>query len=454
MEFVRSTPLPVLAQEAYQWHSRPGAFYRLNPPWDPVTVIEPPEGLEVGARAIVRAGIGPIRPRMRFEHTVCEPGSRFVDEQIQGPFRHWRHEHRFLPGTDPGTSILQDRLEVEGPLGRFGDRILRGKLERLFRYRQATTRQDLVQWQAFRAEPRKEIVISGGSGLVGRHLTAFLRAQGHQVVWLSRRDGPDRVQWDPERGRVPVALIARADVVLHLAGENLLGRWTRAKRKAIRDSRVTTTALLARTLADVGRKDQVFICASGANAYGHRLKEPVDESASRGEGFLADVCADWEGAADPARQAGIRTVFLRTGVVLSAAGGALNLMLPAFQAGLGGPLGDGKQRFAWIAIDDLVAAVQHILFHRELEGPVNAVAPESPPQREFARQLGRVLHRPAILPVPAIGLRLVLGQMAEETLLADLPVRPKKLLESGYGFTYGSLKPALAHLLGRAAPDA
>jgi uncharacterized protein (TIGR01777 family) len=453
MDCVYSSTLPVSAQAAYRWHARPGAFERLNPPWDPVTVIEPPESLEVGTRVILRGGIGPFRPRMRFEHTLCEPGSRFVDEQVQGPFRQWRHEHRFLPGTEPGTSILEDRLEVDGPLGGLSEGLLRRKLDRLFRYRHTVTRNDLAQWSHVADLPPREILITGGTGLVGRHITAFLLAQGHHVQWLSRSPGPDSLAWDPASGQIPAERIAQADVVIHLAGENLLGRWTAAKRRAIRESRVQSTALLARTLAETGRTDQVFLCASGANAYGYQLDEPVDESAPYGDGFLADVCRDWEAAADPARAAGIRTVFLRSGVVLSAGGGALSMMLPAFCVGLGGPLGRGRQRFAWIAIDDLASLVQHCMIRPDLEGPVNVVAPETPPQGVFARTLGRVLRRPARLPVPAAALRLLLGPMADETLLADLPVRPKKLLESGYGFPYGSLQPVLAHLVGRADPD-
>lgn len=296
-----------------------------------------------------------------------------------------------------------------------------------------------------------KMVVSGASGLVGLALTASLVAGGNRVRRLVRRE-PDQaagdIAWDPAAGRLGPADLEGVDAVVHLGGESIAsGRWSEEKRKRIRDSRVGSTRLLAETLARMERPPQVLICASAVGYYGDRGHECLSEEAAAGKSFLAQVCAEWEAAAEPARAAGIRVVNLRFGVVLAPNGGALRQMLPLFRLGLGGRLGTGDQYWSWIGIDDAVGAVEHVLAVDSLSGPVNVTAPVPVTNREFTAVLARVLRRPAWLPAPSAALRLALGPMADELLLASTRALPKRLLDSGYVVRHAELESALRYLL-------
>ncbi|HEY6290738.1 MAG TPA: TIGR01777 family oxidoreductase [Terriglobia bacterium] len=297
------------------------------------------------------------------------------------------------------------------------------------------------------------IAVTGSSGLVGSGLLPFLAAQGHSVTRVVRpgtRPGPDQVVWDPDAGRIDPAAIGGFDGVVHLAGENIAGaRWTSERKTLIRGSRVKSTRLLAGTLAKLSRPPRVLISASATGYYGDRGDELLTEDSPPGAGFPPELCRDWEDAAETAAQNGIRTVILRIGVVLSPAGGALARMLPPFKAGLGGPVGSGRQYMSWIALDDVAGVIHHALVNASLVGPVNAVAPESVTNREFTRTLGRVLERPAFFAVPPFVLRLAFGEMADALLLASVRAVPAKLEASGYQFLYPELEGALRHVLGK-----
>jgi uncharacterized protein len=299
-----------------------------------------------------------------------------------------------------------------------------------------------------------QVAITGASGMVGSVLTRSLEAGGHRVTPLVRsrdRAGPDAIFWDPAAGHIDVERLEGFDAVVHLAGENLgAGRWTDARKARIRQSRVEGTRLLSEALAHLQRPPQVLISASAVGWYGDRGAEPIDETSPPGEGFLAEVCRAWEAATAPAEDAGIRVVQLRMGVVLSPRGGALAQMLPVFKLGLGGRLGSGDQIMSWIHLDDVVSAYVHALSAPELEGPVNAVAPEPVPNADFTRILASVLHRPALLPVPAAALKLALGRdLAEQALLGGQYVLPRRLTTSGFHWRYPQLEVALRHLLDR-----
>jgi len=295
-----------------------------------------------------------------------------------------------------------------------------------------------------------EVLVSGSSGLVGRALASSLSKDGCEVGALVRRDPRDasEVAWDPAGGTIDESSVGSFDAVVHLAGESVAtGRWTARKRDRILESRVRGTRLLAETLARAADPPRVLVCASATGYYGDRGDEILDEAAAPGTGFLAEVCEEWERAAAPARDAGVRVVHLRIGVVLSTAGGALARMLPLFRLGLGGRLGSGRQWVSWITLDDLVRVIRHALSTESLEGPANAVAPRPVTNRELTRTLGRVLSRPAILPAPAFALRLALGRMADELLLASARVEPHALLESDFEHDHPKLEDALRHVL-------
>ncbi len=304
------------------------------------------------------------------------------------------------------------------------------------------------------------VAITGATGLIGSALARALSRAGDEIVVVSRRPaaagrafeggGAARVvAWDPARGAIDAAGLEGCDVVVHLAGESIAGVWTPGKRARIRDSRVRGTELLAGTLARLSRPPAAFLSASATGYYGDRPPDtPLDEDAPPGTGFLAETAVAWEAATRAAEAAGIRTVRLRTGVVLTATGGLLGAVLPLFRLGLGGRLGDGRQVVSWIALDDVVAAARRIIETPGLSGPVNLVAPGAVTNAEFTRTLGRLLRRPTPFPVPAAVLRLLPGGMGQEMMLAGARVVPRRLEECGFRFAYPELEGALRNALG------
>jgi uncharacterized protein (TIGR01777 family) len=302
------------------------------------------------------------------------------------------------------------------------------------------------------------ILITGSTGLIGSTLVGRW-AGVHEVVRLARRaPDPSRsvspnllsIVWDPASGAPPPPELEGFDVVVHLAGESIAGGlWTKEKKRRIRESRVHGTRGLAEALARLKRKPRVLVCASAVGWYGDRGDAILDETTAPGTGFLAQACRDWESAAHPAREAGIRVVWTRFGIVVSKRGGALAAMLPAFRLGLGGPLGSGHQFMSWVALDDLAGAVDHAIADERLAGPVNVTSPEPVTNEEWTRTLGRVLGRPTFLRVPAFALRLLPGNMADEALLASARVVPRRLQETGYGFRWAGLEGVLRREVGR-----
>lgn len=295
-----------------------------------------------------------------------------------------------------------------------------------------------------------KIVVSGSSGLIGSALVPALRASGHDVVRLVRRsaESSDEIPWDPAAGTIDAARLRGVDAAVHLAGEGIGDhRWTEEQKRRVHDSRTEGTSLLARALASLDPRPSVLLSGSAVGIYGDGGDTELTETSPRASGFLADVVADWEAAARPAVDAGIRTVYLRSGVVLSPDGGALKKVLPLFKLGLGGPIGSGRQWWPWIAIDDEIGAIVHLLT-AGVEGAANLVAPNSVRYRDYARALGRALHRPALLPTPMLGPRLLLGRELADSLLGDSQrVVPARLLESGYAFRQPQIEAALRSML-------
>jgi uncharacterized protein len=289
--------------------------------------------------------------------------------------------------------------------------------------------------------------------MVGSALIPTLKAGGAQVVRLARagtssRSDEQTIPWDPSQAMSPDA-VSGFDAVIHLAGESIVGRWTEAKKARIRDSRIPATTNLAQALAQAKVKPAVFISASAIGYYGNRGDEVLNEKSAVGTGFAADLAREWESATESAVEAGIRTVQMRIGIVLSASGGALPKMLPAFKMGVGGRLGNGRQWMSWIDIQDVVGAIHHILKADLLSGPVNMVAPKPVTNAEFTKILASTLSRPAIFPMPAFAARLAFGEMADELLLASQRVEPAKLISSGYPFRFAELRASLEDVLKR-----
>ena len=308
-----------------------------------------------------------------------------------------------------------------------------------------------------------KVLVSGATGLLGSALVRALTDDGQTVLRLTRRPSRDGdVGWDPAIGRSDAEAIdpgalgpdgwAGVDAVVHLAGENIAGgRWTRARKARIRDSRVDGTSWLARQLAVQEAGPRVMVCASAIGYYGDRGEQALDEQSTAGTGFLADVCQAWEAAAAPAREAGVRVAHLRFGGLLARAGGMLAKMLPPFRLGVGGVVGSGDQWLSWLALEDAVGIIQHVLDTPGLDGPINAVTPQAVRNRTLTRTLGRVLGRPTRVPLPATVARWAFGELADELLLASTRVVPGRLQESAYAFRWPELEPALRHLLDRPA---
>ena len=448
--FVLRSQIAAPARDVFAWHARPGALQRLNPPWEPAELVRL-DGIRDGDIAELRVGLGPVKQRWVARHRDYIEGRQFADEQIEGPFARWLHVHRFEQ-KNGSACLYEDDVTYELPLAGLGRAVggdfIRRKLERMFAYRHAVVASDLERHQSAPRSPLT-IAISGATGLIGSALSAFLTTGGHRVLPLVRRPArrPDEIAWDPTRGEIERDKLEGLDAVIHLAGAGIADeRWTAARKREIHDSRVAGTRLISATLASLRRPPSVLVSASAIGWYGER-SGVVDESAARGEGFLADICADWETAADAARAAGIRVVHPRIGIVLTPAGGALAKMLTPFKLGLGARLGDGSAPVSWVAIDDVLGALHFALYHRALEGPFNVTAPAPTTQGKLATALGQALHRPSALRVPAAALRLLLGELAE-SVLAGATVLPARLLTAGFHFHHPTLAGALGYLLG------
>lgn len=295
------------------------------------------------------------------------------------------------------------------------------------------------------------VLITGSSGLIGTQLTRFLTENGHHVYRMQRNGQSDQpFSWDPAAGNISMDDAIQLDAVINLSGASIAdGRWTEKRKKLILESRINSTRLLAETLADMQNRPKVFISGSAIGFYGDSGEQAVDEDSKPGSNFLATVAQRWEEAAQPASAAGIRTVNIRTGVVLSPEAGMLDKLLLPFKLGLGGIVGNGKQYLSWVSIHEIINMIQFLLENESLSGPVNLVAREPVTNHTFTKTLGVVLNRPTLIPLPAYAVKLAFGEMGEELLLSGARVMPKRLTDAGYEFVDISLEAALRSLLGK-----
>jgi uncharacterized protein len=435
--YVARSSMPAGARTVFDWHRRPGALARLNPPFDSVEVLEHADDLSPGGRTVLRIHLGPIPRRWVATTTAVENGVSFSDRQLSGPFAAWDHTHRVVPD-GPERSWLEDVLSYRLPFGQLGrlaaSRAVRAKLESLFAYRHALVAADLARHRALPG-PGLRVGVSGSHGLIGTALTDFLTTGGHNVERL------------PRHAPAPQALEG-LDAVVHLAGASVGKRWSNARKVEIRRSRVESTASLVEAMRRCSRPPPVLLSASAIGIYGDRGSDALDETSALGSGFLADVCRGWEAAALGAESFGARVVLLRTGLVLSPNGGALQKLVPVFRACLGGRVGPGTQVYSWVALEDVVGAIHFALRTPTVRGPLNLTAPEAATNGAFTQALGEVLHRPTPAPFPSAAVRAIFGEMGRETLLASARVTPRALLESGFTFRWPGLGGALRFCLG------
>jgi uncharacterized protein len=466
--FSKSLTLPINAQACFEWHERQGAFERLSPPWDPVEILHKDDHIKDDARVSLKVKVLPgIRTKLEVLHQNYRAGISFEDRQIKGPFTEWVHTHHMqdlsphlnTSQADIGNQeqcMLTDSIRYRLPFGALGQwgggEMVKARLNQLFNYRHQVMLHDL-QLHSIAQGQKLTIAVSGAKGFIGAPLCALLTTGGHKVIRLVRTltGASDERVWK-EAENVPD--LSDVDAVIHLAGENVAQRWSIQAKERIVQSRVKRTQALAHALADYRDdqntpKVQTLIVASGIGYYGDCPEGILDESAPLGEGFLASVCQAWEEACTPAQKAGIRVVNMRIGIVLSPQGGALAQLLPPFLVGGGGPVSHGKQWMSWISLHDAVGALYFALFTKNLVGPVNIVAPNAVSNRTFSKVLANVLRRPCIVPIPAMMLKLMYGEMAKETILSGQNVSPTKLQTFNYPFMHQELELALRFVLGK-----
>lgn len=462
------------------WHERGGVLPRLSPDWSTTVLQEPDQGLRPGSRARLLmgpAGLASLLPSARLArragvrwealHTEWEPGYGFTDVMESGPLHSWTHQHGFFDA-DEGSTRIEDRIEyqlpaaldrIPGAAGRFD-----AELERIMAFRSRVMRDDLDFHSRTATPEPMTVAISGASGLVGAQVSALLRSGGHRVITLVRHDGPSRridehrISWDPTQGELDAELLVGVDAVINLSGASIAGPFTAAHRRNVFASRVDSTSTWVTALHEVADRGgpRTLVNASASGFYGHDASahetdaDVLDETAPTGDDFLAAVCQQWERVAAGAAEAGLRVVTVRTGLVLSAAGGLLAAQLPLYQAGAGGPMGSGSMWQPWVSLDDLAQIYVWAVTRPDLTGPVNAVSPNPVQQHDFAATLSEILHRPTVLRTPKAAPALLLGaQGARELALSSARLAPDALERSGYRFRHPNLTVALRHTLGR-----
>jgi len=452
--YSKKTTVNVPVEQLFAWHARKGAILRLTPPWAPLKLISHTgNGINKGVQVRFKMSLFKIPMIWEAEHIDYRENVLFRDHQTRGPFNKWEHTHMFH-ARGKNYSMMEDRVAFKLPLGFLSLPFYghaRRELARVFNYRHRVLKHDLEH----RADKVKKqrILISGASGTIGSILVPFLRTCGHQVIRLVRKQSNlagDELYWDPYNDILDIEKAGPIDAVINLNGKDISrGRWTDKQKQLIIDSRVKPTTLLAQRIGKMANPPSVFVSSSAIGLYGEGEDRVLTENEAKGDSFISDVCDQWEKASLRAESAGIRTVQLRIGVVLTPAGGALARMTLPFSLGLGTRLSHGNQYMSWISMDDLLGGILHILENDIIKGPVNLTAPHPVTNRKFTTALGRVFARPTFFVIPrwvALGLW---GEMGKETLLTSARVVPEKLLQSGFVFEHKELTPALKDMLGR-----
>lgn len=448
------SPMPVSAEEVYAWHTRPGAFERLTPPWELATLLHASLPFTEGSRWRFKSRIwGPVKRTWLVEHFGIEPGRLFCYRMLTGSFSKWEHTLRFIPNGI--GSFHENNVDYSLPCGVLNRLFSKGIAKRIndmFLYRQRLAAEDLARHAQFRNSPRLRIAVSGSRGLIGSQLVHFLTSGGHHVLRLVSDanaksvydDGTTWIAWKPLEP-LPQGVLNGIDAVIHLAGDNIAsGRWTETKKKRIFESRVISTKHLATAIDREGVP--TFLCGSAVGIYGDRGDEILDEEAAWGQDFLARVCRVWEAAS----RCQARVVNLRTSLVLWPPGGLLKVMLPSFRLGGGAMLGNGRQYMPWISMHDMVYAIHHCLM-TPITGSVNMCSPNPETNREFSRTLANVLRTPFLLTAPRFALKAMFGEAADGALLASQRTTPVKLLASGFVFSNDTLGTTLRFLLNRSS---
>ena len=461
--FSSTLKLDVPVEKLFSWHENLGAYERLTPPFDPVTIRERSGGID-GGKVHIKLPFVPLI--WVAKHHSYKKNIQFMEDQSSGPFvgplpfwnGAWRHKHLFKK-IDDKSSVLTDEIYYDFPMDPFGSifgsRYTKRRLEQMFAYRRNITENDLEAQSKYTGNSL-DIVITGGSGLIGTELTPYLTTAGHKVKKMVRkRPRKDELCWNIDYRQI--SNLEGKDAIIHLAGENIgsLVRWSSRKRKEILDSRVKGTELLAKKIASLNNPPKVLVCASAMGYYGSYDDSVLTEQSRNGNDFFSKVVKKWEAAAQPAIDAGIRVVFLRFGIVMSPKGGALQRILLPSRFGSNPSIGGGKQWWSWLTIDDAIGSIYHAIITEKLEGAVNVASPLPVQQKEFASIIGNIMWGSNLgkitnlIPLPAFAVRGIMGEMGDVLLLSSNRIDSTKLIESGYKFRFEKLEDGLRHLLGK-----
>lgn len=455
--FIRSSHLPVSVEEAFAWHERSGALERMLPYWERIEVLERHGSIFNNDSLSLKLKMGLLSFIISVRHQNYIQNEQFEDVQVKGPFAHWKHTHLFQKSGD-GKSKLIDHIEYALP-AQFFSRILSStvveeKLDKLFAYRHRTLINDLFLHSRY-SKKKLKILVTGGSGFVGKELIPFLKSGGHTVIRLSRKMDKafekECVVWNETSGSVQNAeLLENLDAVVHLAGENIAAKkWTAERKHQLMTSRVDFTQKLCRMLKNLAHPPKVMVAASGIGIFGNRSHDEIlTEESKPGDGFIAQLAREWEAATKELALANTRIVHLRFGSIMSPAGGVLQKLLTPFKLCAGGPIGSGKQMMPWISMVDVLGLILFSLTNRNVTGPVNAVSPSAINNEQFSEVLAKTLNRPNAIRLPEIVVETLFGEMGRELLLSGQHAKPAQALKFGYEFLHTELHDALTYYLG------
>ncbi|HJM44901.1 MAG TPA: TIGR01777 family oxidoreductase [Candidatus Poseidoniaceae archaeon] len=454
-KFEHETVVDESIEKTFSWFEYEGSFRRLMPPWEVTEEVKADKTIQEGAIRIFKFPFGPIKMKWIAKHTVYAPPNQFKDIMLKGPFKTWEHEHNFT--TKGNSTIVKDSVKYQVPLGSLGNFFAGGnikkRVERMFISRELRLIRDLEKHKNFALEKRKKILIAGSSGMIGTQLAAFLDTGGHEIWKLVRSEikpESNEIYWDPIKKILNADDIEGFDAIIHLGGAGIGDkRWTKKRKKLIQDSRRLSTKLLSKTICLLKQKPSVYLVASAIGIYGNREDEELTENSQPGIGFLTDTTLAWESYTKSVKKIGVRVINIRTGIVLSATGGALKQMLFPWKMGAGGPIGGGKQWMSWISLDDQIYAINHLIMNEKCNGIYNLTSPNPVRQKIFSKTLGRVLRRPAFAPIPKLPMRILFGELATPLLFEGQKVLPKRILESGFSFVHENLENALRDSLGK-----
>ncbi|HJU34043.1 MAG TPA: TIGR01777 family oxidoreductase [Nitrososphaera sp.] len=457
--FTKSTEIPATNQDTFDYHAREGALERLVPPWSILTVTSHEGNIKDGAMSTFKIRLGFIRFPWKAVHFGYVHDLQFQDKMVEGPFQSWTHTHSFKPDKTGGCK-MEDKIAYSPPFGKIGamllNNIIQNNLKQLFQYRHRILSNDISLWKLAGRTKGQKILITGSSGLIGSSLIPMLTAAGeHRITRLERPSSRHNdirshsLLWDPARDKVNLKDLEGFDTVVHLAGENIFGRWTDSKKQRILESRVKSTQLLCNSLIRLANPPSTLICASATGFYGNQGSEALTEESKPGFGFLSQVCKAWEESTQIAKDVGIRVVNTRLGVVLTPKGGMLQKLLALSKLGLGLQFGHENQYISWVSIEDVIGSIFYSIIDSSIRGPINVVSANPVTNLEFSRILARILKSKIMLPLSQKLARMMLGELADSLIVPSTLVIPKKLSFAGYRFINPDLEDTLRLLLGQ-----